>query len=202
MGLVEEFGKNPHKFFRDHPIHVHEDCDTELPQGVQRFSLVGTGSSVVELHPYNGKGKGIKAYWLPWAPKGATSMELRKEQAHIFFTSELTGCRFTVHDFGDGHVKVAHLAGNIEVPRPVGKPAGGSVGRDRAEAEIFGGRDAARRRLTCGNLRREDLNTQSYGQNWAFVVGNYTDETGWKFIAQVNTGVGKDPKAFKECLVI
>jgi hypothetical protein len=172
MSLIDQFERDTKNFLETHPIHVHEECDQQLQKGVRKFTLREHRiAPMVELCPL-AKGRAIKAHWLPWQTHGTASMELTTDETHIFFTSELSGCRITI-ELQDTRVLLAHFAGNIDK---------GGVGRNRAEKELFQGRP--RRRLT---------QCEHYPDKWAFVVGNYTEKRGWRFAAQINSSTyGQD----------
>ena len=180
MSLIEELAQSARTFLANHPIHVDPGCDA-LPQGVHRFGLAQGSGSMVVLQPHDGRGKAIKAHWLPWASEGATTMVLAPDQTHIFFTSEMSGCRFTYEEQPDGRVRVAHLAGNIKVAKPTGKGEyTGGFGRNKAQDVMFG---------PGPHPLLRSLSYTEYGPNWAFVVGNFAGGH-WKFVAQINRGDG------------
>jgi hypothetical protein len=151
-GLNKKFMQDPSGFLKKYPIDTRGTPNGSdqmgraiLQQGIAEFDLAYSskkGKECVVLQLFEdrwgkrmgsvhkastGKSHRITAYWLAWASKTTTRIELG-EEADFFFTSGLGGCRIQVA----GNV-VAHIAGD----------SGGSMAkqkewRDGQALETFG----------------------------------------------------------------
>jgi len=173
-GLNKKFMRDPSGFLKKYPIDTRgtpngadQQARPLLGQGIAEFDLAyssKTGKECVVLQlfqdrwgqrmgsvhkAFTDKSHRITAYWLPWASKATTRIELGDE-ADFFFTSGLGGCRIQVA----GNV-VAHIAGD----------SGGSIAKQKvwrdAEASKAFGEETGRSRAFSS--------TDHYGNTGIFV---------------------------------
>ena len=122
----------------------------------------------------------IKAYWLPWLTKEATTLDL-KEEAEYFFTSQLTGCRFSLLTKEGEPPKVVHIAGTLE--------RGQRNTKEKGIVDTMGGSGAVKaRRLSVSDRKTlgHGYSGQSSDPSSAFVYGLLDKESkAWAFHAQI-----------------
>lgn len=120
----------------------------------------------------------IKGYWLPWKTLDKVSMDLNDE-ADFFFTSQMTGCRFSVLTKDGVPPKVAHIAGTLSQPK-----------REQATNDLvkaMGGSGQVRARsLSVSQSSEHGYSGQTADPGSAFVYGVRDPETKtWSFGAQI-----------------
>lgn len=176
MSLVEEFAKGPRSFLSKYVIVIDEAREgVPFPKvGIHRFTLTAAIKNLIYLEPDDGKGgPSMRAHWLPWISKGVSTYQLTDE-APLFFTSQLTGCRMTcLPDKGDPkRALIAHLAGDMRR---------GVVDRNAWEKQNM--KDPNANKVDSRARRLSFSDPTSYKGNTACVIGFITP-SGWKFVAQ------------------
>ncbi|MDP1534640.1 MAG: hypothetical protein Q8N44_13465 [Rubrivivax sp.] len=148
--------------------------------GIRKFYFWKRTDSVVDLKErmFGGGASDIKAYWLPWKTRDTTSLDMGAD-ANFFFTSQMTGCRFSVLTKEGEPPKVAHVAGTLSKPK-----------RDEAEGKLvtaMGGADSVRaRRLSVSQTSEHGYAGQTVDPGSAFVYGvRNADDNTWTFAAQI-----------------
>ena len=196
-GLNKKFIEDPESFLREHVIQYHPRLSAgqsqkhanTLPAGVHDFNLTRDGAQkgAVLLRPWSERGgrrewfsNKIKAYWLPWEINKTMTIDLASrvaEEAEIFFTSQLDGCRFEI---GQGRTPVvAHIPAKCAG----GPDLFGSLTPLQANARKW--RDAESNRLfgAQGLRRRFSQSTDYNVSRIANIVGKKF-VAGWRFWAQ------------------
>ncbi|HEV2672903.1 MAG TPA: hypothetical protein VGV37_00075 [Aliidongia sp.] len=184
---------------------VPESTDGEVNKkapGVHSFKVVGGNKNAVWLDIADNSSDAISAYYLPWEKGTATTMNLGAD-APYFFTSHLTGCRFSILDGGSGSKspKVAHVAGNIttsklrtETEERVGfAPTGEGAERPR-RFSISGGSSSKGNPMFKIPPRQQEheyrgQNGLESSKSSAFIFGKRQEDETWRFYVQVSKGV-------------
>jgi hypothetical protein len=120
----------------------------------------------------------VKGYWLPWQTKESVSTDLA-EEADYMFTSQMTGCRFSVLTKDGAKPKVAHIAGTLS-----------QQARGEKESKLvdeMGGTGVVKaRRLSVSGNAQHGYVGQTVNPSSAFVYGVRNKETNaWSFAAQI-----------------
>lgn len=134
--------------------------------------------SVVELREdrFGRVQKKIKAYWLPWKTLKAVAMDMG-DDAQYFFTSQMTGCRFSVLTKEGAPVKVAHIAGTLSQPKR-------SAEEDKLVTQMGGPEQVRARSLSVSGASEHGYSGQTADPGSAFVYGVFEDGA-WHFGAQI-----------------
>jgi len=192
MTLNEEFTSDPATFTKSYIVIVGDT--TELgPRnvaGLKNFTFIKKVEPYVALQYTKPEDKsGIKAYWLPWKDKGSSTMDLGSA-ADFFFTTQMTGCRFSVLTDDPKKPKVAHVAGTLSKTK-----------RNEEDAATFKSDIKNVRRLSITEQKAEGHHyagqTGDGEGSSAFVYGLRGKEGNWEFEAQIVNVVivqGFDPK--------
>lgn len=182
MPVTKEFTADPAEFLKKYVVivsDVKQMGDKRID--IREFVFYIIAGNYVGLRYANDKDDGadkIKAYWLPWKANDVTTMDLGKG-ADYFFTSQMTGCRFTILNADGKQTKVAHMAGTWIKSK-----------RDQAEKALVedmgGSKTVSTRRLSISQVKEHgyggQLNDDRVGS--AFVYGVRKDAT-WTFAAQI-----------------
>ena len=182
MAVTEEFTKNPAAFLKKYVVIVSDVTQMGAKRvDLREFVFYVIAGNYVGLR-YAKQGDGakdkIKGYWLTWKKDNVTTMDLG-DDADYFFTSQMTGCRFTVLKVDGNATKVAHMAGTLSKTK-----------RNEAEQQLAeklgGGKAVTSRRLSVSGVKEHgyggQLQNDSAGS--AFVYGVRENGT-WTFAAQI-----------------
>ncbi|HEX7316222.1 MAG TPA: hypothetical protein VF297_20115 [Pyrinomonadaceae bacterium] len=182
MPVTKEFTADPAEFLKKYIVILSDVKQMGAKRiDLRDFVFYVIAGNYVGLRYANEKDDGedkIKAYWLPWKANDVTTMDLGKD-ADYFFTSQMTGCRFTVLNANAKQTKVAHMAGTLTKSK-----------RNEAEdalVEAMGGsQTVTTRRLSISQVKDHgyggQLNDDRVGS--AFVYGVRKDDK-WTFAAQI-----------------
>lgn len=181
--ITDAFTSDPAKFMKDYVVFVantNEMGDSNTPGTRSFYFWKGSGNSALLKEHRFGKSPGttVKGYWLPWRTMQSVSMDVRSD-ANYLFTSQMTGCRFSVLTKEGAAPKVAHIAGTL------------SQTKREAETtklvESMGGSDKVRARsLSVSQGSTHGYSGQTVNPGSAFVYGVRDAESGtWSFAAQV-----------------
>jgi hypothetical protein len=181
--ITDEFVAGPTAFLSQYVVFVANTAElheTSNKIGVYDFYFTKGSEVLADLKQrrFGSVGKTIRGYWLPWQTMKAPSMDL-KSDADYFFTSQMTGCRFSVLTKEGEPPKVAHIAGTL---------AQGA--RTKAEDDLvksMGGADNVRaRRLSVSGASDHGYFGQTAKPSSAFVYGVRDKDSGkWSFAAQI-----------------
>jgi hypothetical protein len=176
MSLNDEFMSNPGAFTEKYVIVVADTSQLgpNNVAGPKNFTFVSDYEQYVSLRVTK---DGIKAYWLPWKDKGSSTMDLGSD-ADYFFTTQMTGCRFSVLTGDPKRPKVSHVAGTLEKSK-----------RNAEDAKTFGTDVKNVRRLSITGQKAEGHHyggqTGDGKGSSAFVYGLRSKEGNWAFEAQI-----------------
>jgi len=184
MSLNEEFTKDPAAFTAVYIVVVGDVTQLDPNKRVDLRDFVFAPDAVAKFVKLRYANKGetdvIKAYWLPWRKDEMVSMDLGSD-ANFFFTSQMTGCRFSILTNDAKKPKVAHLAGTMS-----------KTNRNKAESEEqekIGAKGVKARRLSVSGAKDHQyagLTGKADLDSSAFVYGVRDKDSGnWAFEAQI-----------------
>lgn len=184
MNVTDEFTSNPSEFLEKYVVQVADASQMGSKRvDTKEFEFFLLGESKVVALRSAKSGSKVKAYWLPWKTGEHTVLDLGGD-ADYFFTSQMTGCRFTVLSKDAKSPKVTHMAGTMSKTK-----------RNTEEGNLvkqMGGSDVVRsRRLSVSDVKSHGYAGQLSGgaakdSSSAFVYGvRDTGSKEWSFAAQI-----------------
>jgi hypothetical protein len=179
--VTDEFTAGPEAFLKKYVVQVANAAQEGQHNavGVREFYFwVVKDTKVALREAQSATTPKIRAYWLPWKDKDIVCTDLGSD-ANYFFTSQMTGCRFSILTKEGESPKVAHIAGTLSKTK-----------RNEAEKSVvegMGGSSAvASRRLSVSDFKKHGYTGQTSDPASAFVYGVRDTGTGvWTIEAQI-----------------